>query len=217
MTIWNEDNGGVNIDLLRTTDTVKRLATSRRFPSQVLKSTLDITEKHGLIPCIATVEGKKTSIGIADQIKGILETLTNPFKNGYLFVIGVNDVESRALTLAGAIFMEAVRHSYESRNSVVLPLWHWVQGGHWDRIRDNRNSENITNFSMLCLANIAENSTPEKLEKVRDLLWLHNHLPRIVVVAGGDPLTFCVNKLYMRPHRIAYLGSRKAPPVRKKI
>lgn len=211
------NENSVKIDLSLTSDPTKRLATSRRLPSQIMKSNIELTEKHGLIPCIANVEGKKTSIGITDQLKGIKETLANPFKNGYLFVIGVDDVENRALTLAGALFIEAVKQSYENRNHLGLPLWHWVQGGHWDRIRDNRNSENITNFSLLCLANIAENSTPEKLEKVRDLLWIYSYLPRIVVVAGGDPLSFCVNKLHMRPNRIAYLGSRRAPPVRKKI
>lgn len=212
------DDSGVNIDMGQIGQIERRLALSRRLPSQILRSTLDVGIGHGIIPCGAEIDGSKINTGAARQMEFIASTLENPTHGSYFLAIGVDDIENRALTLAGAIFVEAIRkHLADVSHYPYIPMWHWLMGGNYDKLRDARESEAKPRFNMLFLANLAVNSTQQKIEKARDLLQTHSHLPRVLIVAGGDPLEFCVEQLYMRPRRFVYLGNRRAPPKRTKI
>jgi hypothetical protein len=207
---WNKTSKGFEIDLDKAPESRRMMAISRKFPAFKLKKGLSL-DNTSFVPAN---NGQSITVSIDTQIKTLEKVLTKPFDSPYFLAIGVDDVEDRAITLAGSILLSAIDYYFINKDTVDhLPYWHWVTGGHWDRLRDNRNSESSTNFSMLFLSNVAKNSTPEKIEKVRDLIQLNSHLPRILIIAGGDPLLFCVNSLYIRPNRVLYLSSRSKTKV----
>ena len=61
--------------------------------------------------------------------------------------------------------------------------------------------------SLLVITGLTPNSTPVKLEKARDLLEKHSNIPRIVVMAGEDPITFFMTRLYYSVNSIYYHSS----------
>ena len=58
--------------------------------------------------------------------------------------------------------------------------------------------------SMIVLTNLTPQSTNQKLEKARDILETYPDIPRIVVVAGADPLSFLATRLHVAVHGLAY-------------
>jgi hypothetical protein len=58
--------------------------------------------------------------------------------------------------------------------------------------------------SMIVLTNLTPQSTNQKLEKARDILETYPDVPRIVVVAGADPLSFLATRLHVAVHGLAY-------------
>lgn len=60
--------------------------------------------------------------------------------------------------------------------------------------------------TMLVLTNLTPNSTAIKLEKTRDLLEKYADIPRIVVVAGLDPMSFLTTRLYVPINALAYMS-----------
>ena len=66
--------------------------------------------------------------------------------------------------------------------------------------------ESGSQYSLLVITNLAVNSTNSKFEKARDLLIHYSSIPRIVVAAGEDPLSFMSTKLYMPVHAMAYFS-----------
>jgi len=185
---------------------------------------MTISDKFGLIPCSAEIDGERKGCSSSTQMGFIENCLSAPYRGNTLTVIGVDDVETRAQTLAAAIFMEAIsRHLKNPSTYPHIPLWHAVYGGWYDRLRDASSNKNeayqqmVGKFGMLFLTNVADNSTKEKLEKVRDLLSLYSQLPRVVVFAGGDPLQWCREQLFIRPGRVIYLGNRRSAPKKIKV
>jgi len=49
------------------------------------------------------------------------------------------------------------------------------------------------------LSGCAENDTNMKTEKVRDLLSMYSHIPRVLVVGGTDPVAYSKTKLHVLP------------------
>jgi hypothetical protein len=50
--------------------------------------------------------------------------------------------------------------------------------------------------TLLTIYNLAANSTAYKLDRVRDLLTQYDHIPRLLVVSGEDPISFMRTRLY---------------------
>ena len=61
--------------------------------------------------------------------------------------------------------------------------------------------------SLLVITGLTPNSQPSKLEKARDLLERHHSIPRIVVIAGEDPITFMSTRLYSALHSMYFYSS----------
>ncbi len=62
------------------------------------------------------------------------------------------------------------------------------------------------NTAAYCVHNILQDCTSERLEAVRDLLLRWRRPARIVVVAGcQDPLTFCMNRLCLKPDMVGLI------------
>jgi hypothetical protein len=71
--------------------------------------------------------------------------------------------------------------------------------------------------SMLIISNLAENSTAMKIEKCKDLLEKFPNIPRVVVVAGTDPVSFAATQLHVPAHGICYISSALSKSVQQVI
>lgn len=87
---------------------------------------------------------------------------------------------------------------------------------HWEFLYGNgfKNAALDLEPSLLVINGLSPNASTTKLEKARDLLQKHQNIPRIVVIAGEDPITFFMNRLYM-PIQNIYFHSSKA--VKRKV
>lgn len=68
-------------------------------------------------------------------------------------------------------------------------LWETVYSGY-------KNTAIDASPSMLVVSGLTPNSDARKLEKARDLLEKNGDIPRIVIVAGEDPITFLSTRLF---------------------
>lgn len=78
---------------------------------------------------------------------------------------------------------------------------------HWERVYSDFKNDMLyadAKLSMMVLSNITSNSSPVKLEKVRDLLDAYSDIPRVVVIAGEDPITFMSRKLFYKTNSIFF-------------
>jgi hypothetical protein len=82
------------------------------------------------------------------------------------------------------------------------PVWATMYGG-FDNpyIHDEKAKPTI-----LVISNLTPNSTGIKLEKARDLLEHFADIPRIVVIAGMDPMSFLTTRLFSSIHGLAFFS-----------
>lgn len=62
--------------------------------------------------------------------------------------------------------------------------------------------------TMLVITNLTPRSSNLKYEKTRDLLEKHASIPKVLVVAGEDPISFAATRIHSPCHALAYFGSR---------
>ena len=63
-----------------------------------------------------------------------------------------------------------------------------------------RFAEDSQNLRAIVIHNLLAHATPERMQKVRDLLWRHRYTARVVVVTSTqDPYEFSTAQLGMRP------------------
>ncbi len=101
------------------------------------------------------------------------------------------------------------------------PLWFRVHGS-YNAVSDvsiaNMLKSTDHNSSYPCylvISNVDAGSSRGKLEKVKDLLDMFSDIPRILVVAPEDPLTFFATRLHVRVTAGLHLGpgSRRVIPL----
>jgi hypothetical protein len=86
-------------------------------------------------------------------------------------------------------------------------LWHTLYGGFDNKIlKEYDEIDGKTAPTMLVLSNLTPNSTGVKLEKARDLLERFADIPRVIVAAGEDPMSFLTTRLYVPVNGVAYFS-----------
>lgn len=145
----------------------------------------------------ATIDGlKPKSFSKPKQMEMFKEAMDHPFRP-INFCINSAPDDGKAKLLAAFLMQNAlVNHS----SFTSLPLWVDLLSGF-----ENPLVKNKQNPSMLIINNVGLESTPVKLEKLRDLLEVYSDIPRITVVTGTDPYTFFMRKLYLPLHGLVYL------------
>lgn len=142
------------------------------------------------------------------QIDACHKLLIDPLRGRPIICIGSMVTDDRAKFLAMSFMDEAINQMKQgSHRGKLLPIWHRVMGGYYDELRDAKERKNI---SMLIISNVGPDSTPQKIEKVRDLLERYDHIPRIVVVNGTDPVTFFAEKIRMTLQHAFLLNSARS-------
>jgi hypothetical protein len=142
------------------------------------------------------------------------DSLSNFMKNPELPVIyGVcgNPDESKARLFAAHLVNLHCRHL----GNRAKPVWNVQYGGYENKLlKDYSGIDSSYEPSILILSNLAVNSTQQKLEKARDLLQRFSGVPRIVVAAGEDPISFLSSRLYVECNALAYFPE---PLVKKRM
>lgn len=148
-------------------------------------------------------------LSVRRQIDACQRMLTNPLHGNPILGIGSMATDDRAKFLAMSFMAAAIdqQKSTKTHRGKLLPLWHRVLGGYQDNLRDLKERKNI---SMLVITNVGPDSTPQKIEKVRDLLEIYDHIPRIVVMNGADPVSFFVEKIRMTMQFAIFLNSKRS-------
>lgn len=128
-----------------------------------------------------------------------LATFTaNPAMKGIYSVSG-NPDDMMAKYFAGYLV-----HLHMVATPSANVVWHPIYGGFDNKLLENP----VQGITMLVLTNLTPNATPVKLEKARDLLEYYSDIPRVVVSAGTDPMSFMCGKLYLPIHALAYFHGR---------
>lgn len=132
------------------------------------------------------------------QYDSLTTFAANPSMKGIYSVSG-NPDDMMAKYFAGYLV-----HLHMAANPNAHVVWQPIYGGF-----DNKLIENpIQGITMLVLTNLTPNATAVKLEKARDLLEFYADIPRVVVSAGTDPMTFMCGKLYLPINALAYFQGR---------
>lgn len=165
------------------------------------RATTFVSELEGLKP--KTVTKKK-------QIEDTLKVINNPLSAPYVFCISGNPNDLKAKLLATYILEKAIyqfidKEKLDEKTQKTLkhksaPVFHNVMG--WSK---NPLLENQVSPCLLVLSNVPKGMTQYKQEKLRDILERYSDIPRIVVTAGHDPLTFFNGSLFMGINYACYL------------
>jgi hypothetical protein len=171
---------------------------SRGLPRDLLRARPFDLDGH-VVTFHSQVEGLKAKKTLKlTQLDNFNATLEKPFGRPYIYVIASQPNDGKAKQVAAYLMEQATKGQLANRfprstRGRQTPLWHTIYGNWADTLRDGRDEQP----SMLVLSNITVNSTNTKIEKLRDILEMYNHIPRVVVITGEDPLTFANTKLMM--------------------
>jgi len=152
-------------------------------------------------------DNRRKSISQQKQAAMLKRSLEAPTDGNWFMCIGGQQSDNLPLQVALHLFCKAFA---KSNAQTGRPYWHVITGAPQDALRDDPSTLASMggSLSMLVVSNVAVNSTAMKLEKVRDILAQHSHVPRILVIAGDNPIEFCHNKLFVSPSRVAYFGGK---------
>jgi hypothetical protein len=128
------------------------------------------------------------------SLQGFLENPAAP----HVYAVASEPNDSRALYFAAYL----VQCYLESTQPPWRVAWENLYGGFSNKLLDAEIEP-----SFLVLSNLSPNSTNVKLEKARDLLTYYAHIPRVVVIAGEDPITFFARRLFFKTGRIFFHSS----------
>jgi hypothetical protein len=152
---------------------------------------------------------RRRSVISSVQLAQYQRSWDNPSGSWFL-VIGSDADEDMAVTAALGLMLRSTIRYAENPAAYDRPFYWPLYGGNWDRLRDREEFRSgVNGIGMLVLTNLAENSSREKIERARDLLCMYSDVPRVLTVAGTDPLLFAIDQLHMTPSRVLYLGRRR--------
>lgn len=121
----------------------------------------------------------------------------------YVYGVTGSPDDSKALYFAAYL---AQKHA-ERKGPGSNVLWHTVYGGFKNELlEDFKDVASNYEPTLLVLTGLARDSTQVKIEKARDLMVRFAHIPRIVVAAGEDPISFIGGRLSSPCHGLAYFS-----------
>lgn len=207
------DDDEIHIDLAFTFDKSRsKLLLSRGLDPQCLASrrnSFDAMESvTKIVPDIKTMKMK--TVSVRRQIRALINLINNPLRGAPVVCISSFPSDLRAKIVAMNLMNSAINYKLlSSRRDIKardLPLWHVVTGGFKDNLREQQEGKRPC---MLILTNVNVESTPAKIEKLRDILELYSDIPRIVITGGEDPITFFATRLRYPLSAALYFGSTR--------
>lgn len=122
----------------------------------------------------------------------------NTFRSG-VYCCASEPHDGRALYFAAHLV-----HAWLVNNPTGKVAWNtsWAHGFKNAMIEEGRQCD------LLVMSNLTPNSSAVKLERVRDTLTYYSNIPRIVVVAGEDPVSFFARRLYFKLNGLFFYSSK---------
>jgi hypothetical protein len=136
-----------------------------------------------------------------DWLKDVLETPNDP---AYLLMISGEPDDSQALLLAAYIMWSGLSQRKQPK---WINVYAGFNGPTLSKSTDPLST--IVRSGIHVFSNVLPNSTPHKLEKLRDYLVMTDDCPRIVVTSGGHPMQLCTDHLMMQPSACLYVASKR--------
>lgn len=156
------------------------------------------------------VEGLKAkSISKQEQIDMMQKIFQNPFHAPYICCLSgkPNDLKAKLLAtyiMGVALSMQQNKKAPDKSKRYLenksLPIYSNVFGWSTNKLLEQQEKP-----SLLILGNVPQGMTQYKQEKLRDLLEMYSSIPRIIVTANHDPLTFFNGSLFMHLNACCYL------------
>lgn len=161
-------------------------------------------------PTAFVIESQRLEPRIIEASKQItsLQKFTEAPNRPMVYVVAGNPDDSRAKYFAAYL---AYLHKCKYQHRAEI-FWEAVFGGF-----ENALLKKDANPTMLIISNLSENSTAVKIEKAKDLIERWPNIPRVVVCAGEDPISFAATKLHVPAHGIAYFSSSLCKSVQEVI
>lgn len=131
------------------------------------------------------------------QDQSLMMFLDDPLTPMIMGISGSPD-DSKAKYMAAYLVDVHMKHMKGHAN----PLWATVYGG-FDNPYINNDKASPT---LVVITNLTPNSTTTKLEKARDIIEYYPDVPRLIVVAGMDPMSFLTCKLHIPVNGLIYLS-----------
>lgn len=167
---------------------ITKLLKIRGVPARYLR--VKLTPKFGNI--VTDRQGKNVYVSSKSQQKFYENFKENPFDN---LVIGIhsNVNDNEAMSFAALLFKHAVMKETQEGKC------YWLNSYESDFIKPN--------VGLVVVSNVMPNATQGRLQNIRDILTYYNEIPRIVVVAGIDSISFFDNYLYHPLNAVFYITS----------
>jgi len=124
-----------------------------------------------------------------NSLDGFLEDPTAPS-----LYVAASEPDGGAASLFAAFLLSHYLKSVRN----CRPIWHRMHQHTQELVR------NEVPCSFLIVSGVYPTMTPYRMERLRDLLEYYDSIPRIVVLSGEDPLTFCYTKLHLKPTHIFF-------------
>lgn len=161
-------------------------------------------------PTAFVIESPRLESRIVEASKQLdsLAKFTEKPSRPMIYIVAGNPDDGKAKYFA-AYLAYLHKKMFEHRAEIY---WEAVFGGF-----DNPLMKRDLNPTMLILSNLSENSTAVKIEKAKDLIERWPNIPRVVVCAGEDPISFAATKLHVPAHGIAYFSSALSKSVQEVI
>jgi hypothetical protein len=131
------------------------------------------------------------------QDKSLSMFIKNP-ETPMIYGVSGNPDDSKAKYFAAYLIDLHMKHLKADAN----PVWATLYGGFDNPYLSNDKASP----TILVISNLTPNSTTTKLEKARDLIEAFPDIPRIVLCAGMDPLSFLTTRLHVPVHGLAYFS-----------
>lgn len=135
------------------------------------------------------------------QLDSIQAFMDAPKSPRVICITGAVD-DSGAKALAAMLVQ---RHN-EVRKLDANVVWSALYGGFETLVDDYKDSFK-QKPTMVVISNLTSASTNHRLERARDILDYFQDVPRIVVAAGEDPISFMAFRLRYEVHGIAYFSA----------
>lgn len=136
------------------------------------------------------------------QDQSLLNFMDDP-TDPLIYGVCGNPDDAKAKLFAAHLVALHVAH-LGTRANVV---WHTLYGS-FDNpmLREYDAVDGKASPTMVVISNVTASSTGVKLEKCRDLIERFSEIPRIIVAAGEDPISFHSTRLYTAVNALAYFS-----------
>lgn len=130
------------------------------------------------------------------QLEGLMAFKEDP-RLPLIYTVCGNPDDGQAKLFAAylvSLHMAAYKHAHVE--------WHSLNGGFYNPLL----KEELSPPSMIVLTNLSPVATGTKLDKVRDICEKWDNIPRVIVAAGEDPISFMATRLYLPCNAMAYFA-----------